>query len=769
MSRSLGWCFAFCALVLAAVAGCNPGVREDRAITFAPDGGAAFQHGTEGVFITDGEGPPRKIFQPGPDVVAVSPPLWAPSDRRLLFTTARRVGKNFTPVGEADPAGNLYAEGETVYTCWLRAAPDGDDPRPEPLFEAPCEHPGYVAANLAVRWDQGGKRVLHVRRTAKGRHALFTYDLATKATTRIFPHEAAGLAFAWSPGNRYVACALAEPAGSSSPHAGLWIGRPGEEGWWRVPGSEDPSSCVHPLDQARGLLPDWAPGDDRLAFAVVRPTPKGSAGKCWVIAAAPARRRAEVAAEDTEPFHDVHWRPDGSVLGAVAGSPGRLVRIDPAKGHARPEGPENVVNFAGWDAAGGRLAYTTREPVPGAKGTWAFLFIPEPAARMAVCVRDEGASGPGRRLLGGLQVTFPRWASAGPTLSLWATFRAPWRSWPTVLMEMGSSPDDPLRGLRLRPGDPAVLVDSHTGALSWKAADPGEEVQLGHYHLLRREYAQAWHRYERVGDAGGPGVAFFHYYCLEKMGKHEEAGRELRRFGKTFLDSYRTTKRPTSNGPPSAPFGAAGPGPSDEMLRHWQDLYAAEVFLALDAAADGEVFFRKALADARTDDDRLSKALVAGQFLLLSRRNAEYAELATDTVLPLLYRSWKPHGPGAEPLNNAANALLAYSDGLSLVPLFAPEFLAGLSRKQVSALIPRWEKARGLADDDVKRLGIDLFLAAAHARSGHDDEARRARERVAANPVAKDLLGDGGVTGLVKGLRSAPEIIEQLRQLFARR
>ena len=47
--------------------------------------------------------------------------------------------------------------------------------------------------------------------------------------------------------------------------------------------------------------------------------------------------------------------------------------------------------------------------------------------------------------------------------------------------------------------------------------------------------------------------------------------------------------------------------------------------------------------------------------------------------------------------------MLAYSDGLSLLPLFAPEFLAGLPDKQVGDLVPRWQKLRPSADDDVKR------------------------------------------------------------------
>jgi hypothetical protein len=93
------------ALVALAIAGCGQPVREDRSITFSGDGSqSGFQHGNEGVFVVEAEGEaPKKIFQPGDDVVATSPPLWGPTDKRLLFTTARPVH------GETDPVHLLAA------------------------------------------------------------------------------------------------------------------------------------------------------------------------------------------------------------------------------------------------------------------------------------------------------------------------------------------------------------------------------------------------------------------------------------------------------------------------------------------------------------------------------------------------------------------------------------------------------------------------------------------------------------------------------------
>src|SRR5437764_10185790 len=78
-------------LLLLLAAGCAGPVREDRTITFSPQGNAVgFQHGQEGVFVADKQGGGlTKIFQPGDDVLATSTPLWAPDGKRLVFTTAR--------------------------------------------------------------------------------------------------------------------------------------------------------------------------------------------------------------------------------------------------------------------------------------------------------------------------------------------------------------------------------------------------------------------------------------------------------------------------------------------------------------------------------------------------------------------------------------------------------------------------------------------------------------------------------------------------------
>ena len=94
-----------------AVVGCVPtGVREDRRINFSPDGRAAFQHGGNGVFVTDpATGKPKRIYETSADDLAVSPPAWDAAGKRMIFTVARAAdGTRHGPLGDAPaPTGAM--------------------------------------------------------------------------------------------------------------------------------------------------------------------------------------------------------------------------------------------------------------------------------------------------------------------------------------------------------------------------------------------------------------------------------------------------------------------------------------------------------------------------------------------------------------------------------------------------------------------------------------------------------------------------------------
>jgi hypothetical protein len=299
-----------CALVglapclFAVLTGCNQPVRENRTITWSADGKAVgFQHGADGVFVAgpDGKGL-RKIFQPGPDVLATSPPRWSPAGRRLLFTTARAAepdpAANQPAPGDPDPAGRTYQQRPVVYTCWLWAeSPAEPPPQPVRLFEAACDHVGYVAADLAVRWHPQGDRVLYVHQVAGQGHGLFEYDLNARTSRRIFVQPGEALIFDWSPDQAHLACVV----GGTRPDPekdGIWIGRPEGAAWWHVPQSEALAAGPLPavLERLQATRPTWTPDGSRFAFRSFQPGPDGAGGRHFLRLGTPATQQVQTVA-----------------------------------------------------------------------------------------------------------------------------------------------------------------------------------------------------------------------------------------------------------------------------------------------------------------------------------------------------------------------------------------------------------------------------------------------------------------------------------------
>src|SRR5262249_50403631 len=160
----------------------------------------------------------------------------------------------------------------------------------------------------------------------------------------------------------------------------------------------------------------------------------------------------------------------------------------------------------------------------------------------------------------------------------------------------------------------------------WMAVNAHEKAQVGHHHLLKRDYARAWEWYEqarRVEAAQAKPAAqpaavadfsFFEFYCLSKLGRGAEA--------QAKLEQFRKGCRPVIGA-----LGRASPiqiAPAGRTVEQWiadlsdpktlsgqllRDLYEAEVFLSLDAAPDGEAFFRRELAAAKSDEEKLSHAV----------------------------------------------------------------------------------------------------------------------------------------------------------------
>ncbi len=775
-------CAPVCLVLFLLSAGCQP-VREDRSINWSEDGqSVSFQHAGEGVFLADKDtGKLTKIFQPGTNVIAVGSPLWSPAGKRVIFTTARAAVKGQTATiwpfqgTTPDPAGNIFTQQEIIYTCYLyEEKPGGAAGTPVKLFEATCDHVSYVAANLAVRWHPQGERVLFVQRGADQRHSLYAFDLATKKSWQVLPHTVDALIFDWSPDGKRLACVLADR--QQPTQDGIWIGQ-ADGDWWHVPQSAALAHSELPstLEQLRATRPAWTADGSRFAFAawVAGPTDKDP-GQHFLRLATVADRHVKTLAEGAEPYHDLHWDAAGERLGVVRGTDAATLHLV-GKDGAWPEAVNRrpVRQFIGWNATGKRLAYVGPDgPLPEG-ADWALLFVPDEHGRDAVYMAAGDGSDADREVFWGMRVTFPQWSPKEDKLSLWFTFTPKYHSALSLLLGGG-----------LRRGDPAAVFDPATGKISWLAVNPQEKAQVGHYCLMKRDYAEAWHWYEDAAkDWPAPqpvkldlmtfltpdglprlltpqDVRFFEYYCLTKLGRPEAAKAKLDEFRKAFPPHIQTSNDPNvpANFPELETELRKEFAPDGLLTALVRDFYCAEVFLSLDAAADAETYFRDELKAATTDAARLSSTLVLSQILLLENKRLEYADLTTDVLMPLMLQYPLDPKPAAPPSGNIASAPLVaqFGGGLAVAPLFAPSFLKGIPEKNVEALVERWLALRDKANTETNRWQCDRMLWAAYERLGRDKELRE---------VAKRLEGAGPGTLPISN-RNVEKDIEELRTLL---
>jgi hypothetical protein len=745
---------------LALLAGCGQPVREDRSINFSRDGGSVgFQHGSEGIFLADSDGQNlTRIFQPDAGVIATSTPLWDPASKRVLFTTARRpAGKQPVTLplapGTDDPADNLHFQQDVLYTCWLcEKSNDGKPGKPTALFEAAIDHPGYVAANLAVRWHPQRERIYFVKQVSAHLHGLFEYDLTSKESRQVFPHASEAILFDWTPAGSHLVCVLGSTQQSGTD--GIWVGQPAAAAWWHVPHSGElaPGQFGSLLEKLRSTRPAWTADGSRFAFPSYLPGPTPQQpGRHFLRHAMLATRTVDVWAEGDQPFRDLTWDRAGVRLGVVrGGETGSLHLLRQGQPLSPAVNRAPVRRFAGWSAGDERLAYIVPDELPVAKDDpWALLLLSDALARDRVHVASGEGTEPGQPVFSGMRVTFPQWSPREDKLSLWVTFTPTYRSVVSRMLGWG-----------LRPGDPAAVFDLKTRQLSWMPVNAQEKVQVAHYYLLKRDYSRAWGWYEEaerqlpppaaveVHDVTGQlralrgprDFSFFQYYCLTRLGRTEEARARLDQFRRCFLPRFVDPVKGAvvnGNAPERRLQELLAPGQFIGSLLH--DLYAAEVFLSLDAPDDAEAYFLAALDPAATDAARLSRAIVLGQILLLRKKHAEYADLTTETIAPLLSQLLQA-GPVKAPGDFLDRTFLAEFIGeLALLPLGAPEFLSRLPVKQLHHMRSLWEKMRIKARDGNSPL-VHFVLRGLYQTLGQEKERQAAARRLKYLPAGSTLL-----------------------------
>jgi Tol biopolymer transport system component len=813
------------------VLGCDA-VQENRSINVSPSGQqAAFQHGSDGIFVADPRtGEMRKVFEPDPTIIAVSSPLWSADESRAVFTTARAepqpaTGAKAGPAVAATahpsaatpaewddaPTGRYFFATPIVYTCWqLGRAADGSL-KPVSLFEAHCGHAGYVAGNWAVRQQPRGEKILFIDREAGGGHAVWSFDVKTREKSRLFPPAdiaAPGYVLCdYSPDGSHIACTvgrdlsgtsvsvgthrdvefdLEQPPPSSHQLDGIWI-QPASGAAWRHVAQ---SSLTFDARDQEGLAPliGRRPtfSADGSTFAFARPTGDVAHRQSLLFRGRAADHKVEQIFSTAGAIVDPHWSTDGARLGFVdAKLDGAELTLIDTKGKAEHPAPHDFVRgFAGWNSAGDELAFVRAEhappplvaarsqtPAPGNGPDGSPLLWPDPWARDALVVSKGGQS---RVLLAGLRLTFPQWSPGHETISVWGTFTPSYESWANQAVG---------RGLGVRAGDPAAVIDVASGNVRWLAINGDEQAQIGHYLQLKRDFAGAleWYRraektlpkLEPLNSAEfGQGVAghvarrrtfeFLLWHCLAKLGKDQEAAPHLAAFEQAYhlqwpsdsKSAPAASSKPAANTP--ATPTAAPPAPLPPEARRQAECLAsvlralteAQVLLSVDDAAAATDFFNHKLEAAHKLETasgknavdptiRLGDLLALTQLDLLSRNFGRYLQHATNDLGPLVVTTLEDRGPpSSADTGDPVRFALADGVGRGLSPLFVPRtpLLRDVPADQVAQAAARWRSLRSQCHSQSARLLVDLILRSLLPE--HDGQERgELNERIAKNPA----------------------------------
>lgn len=759
-----------CITITTCLAGCGAAVREDRTVEFSRDGAlVAFQHGDEGLYVAnpDGQGL-TKIFQPDETVLATSRPLSSPTDGRLIFTTAQILegephptrGPNLVPA-----EGRIVYERPVRYTCWMRSDfKNGAPPSVTKLFEAFCGHVGYIAAGLAVRWHPDGQHLTYVASLEydKTQHTVFEFGIESNRSRRIFPHTSKAVICDWSPAGSHLACVLSEQPYPQSAQVdpgsndGTWISRTRDlVSWWHVPGSEQlaQGEFSSTIEKLRASRLAWTSDDMRFAFVsqIKSADPNTKLGAVYQL------NRAEFASQLVTslatadgPITDLHWSPDGEKLGYlqhVAAGPA-TVQIAGMQGPITKLPVNDAVrNFAGFDATGQHMAYIVPSivNVPESAKHWPLLLRLNPQSRDSIRIAPSDAMNAGDEVFSGMRVTFPRWSPKEEKLSLWLTFTPRYRSLFSLLGRAG-----------LQPGDPAATIDVQTRSISWMAVTPQEELQVGHYFLLKRDFAEAWRWYAKAREklpAPHPPADWneftrrlqtsadsqiFESLCLKHLGRDVEAAAKWAEFEQTFYIPALKPGAPEAQQPPTDVFSALFDTESELFQSLIHDFFVAEVFLSIDSLEEAFTHFDKPREMIEQDAAVFSREVVTAQLLLIDGDYDRYLAHCTDVVAPLALKMWQIETP--EQTQERNHRALQLVGGLCLAPLFHKDFVAGLSKEAVQQSQTKWKQYSSEQKVGMPALAIDLVLSAMASKLEDALGISEAEQRIHLNPATAEIF-----------------------------
>ena len=782
------------------VSGCAPTVQEDRTIEYSARGeSVAFQHGADGVYVASSDGTKlEKVFDSA-QALAVSSPLFSADDSKMLFTTAvpqeHRSEPNSLLVEhwEANPDGRRFRRMPVEYSCWLRNVAGDVQTGEEPLklFSARLDHPGYVAANLAVRWNPSGDRVLYIDQVGGNQVSLFEYHLQTRQSRRLIDKQANAMIFDWSSAHRYLTCSLLGT--DRIEEDGLWIvdrvgleniedGKQLQQNWRKIENSNwdtiAPDSLS--LDHLRHTRPAWTANDDQFAFPSFHYVGSGQIA-CSIYVVQAESGQSNLLHRTNRSVRDICWQPNSDRLAFVEGDvAGNLKFVDPDGTVTPPVNEFPVRTFAGWNPDGSRMAYVSPEPIPDRNEQWSFMFMPIPGARDRVYIANGLTGGDAEMVHNKMRITFPKWSPQANEMSLWGTYSPTHRSLLSSLLPW-----------TLRPGDPAATLDVDTKTMRWMAVNSHERSQVGHYHLLKQDYEEAWNWYQQAAEDRQPSPKltmnallemafqrrihhdphFFEYYCLWKLGRKEQAAQRLATFkeslsldledGVMFVDLQKIDISEQAQFEDAVAF-------VDTFM---QASYMTEVFLSLDAAADGITIFNEHAADGDTEDEQLARLICQSQLMLAAGRYQDYAILAREEILPHLshlgnirnaFQHWNLDEP-VKVLTDMKQLITGISICLAVLPMASDEFVALLSDEEVRDSIESWVSKYEAAKSDEHRVAVDMVLRALLGRASGDDrdiELENLRIVVEERLLINPLLDPG--SGLAV-LGSVDEFVDRAR------
>lgn len=780
--RRTNW-LGLCLIVV--ISGCSPpSVREDRTIRFSPEGNSAtFQHGEDGVFVASTDDGSLRRIHDAADAIATSTPLWSPSGDQLIFTTAHAIESEapqsqIPQAWDANPEGRQFRPQPVTYTCWLRSGHDDDEqPESTALFSARCDHPGYIAANLAVRWHPDGERILFVDQVEEGGVSLFEFELASESVRQLIEHRANAIVFDWSPSKTYLTCSLMGVRGDRR-NDGIWV-RPSEEAaWWHVPQSDvqaEMKSVVR-LEQLRETDPAWDADGQHFAFVrlIERDAERFDRSLFRVDLES---RTATQLYESDDPIRDLRWHPDSRRLAFVEGTDaGRLRLLDERGNDTAPISEHDVRSFAGWNHDGSKLAYVSPQPARKGDSEWVFLFPRLPDARDRVFVAGGDTGEDARVVHDDIRITFPKWSPSRDELSLWGTYSPTNVSWFSMFVPWS-----------LRPGDPAAILDCATGELSWMAVNRHEYSQVGHYYLLKRDYERAWQWYEKAAEGRPPvepfnatdfaqllrqrriyqNPLFFEYYCLSKLGRTEEASARLAQFRHSFqvdwddidLEDDQTSATVGLNALNLEQLGAST-RQVDAMLPVIESLYVTEVFFSLRAFEDGAEYFEQQTDSATSDLTRFASLACRSQLLLANGSYEEYADLVTAQLVPVWDRlSGEELSPSVEPdtltgsWDEFTRQFMINPGGfLVVLPMGSAAFSAHLPEGRIRGWIADWREIRERAASKPLQSVADrvLWVLLSTESEDHQAELDELREQIEAGG---NEWYQGDVDEMIEGIR----------------